>query len=61
LAQYARAPGSRDKPAGILAQNPQLQNPLLLSLAADPYNADPVPDGRAWQARFILALVSPTD
>jgi hypothetical protein len=73
LAEYARAPGSRDKLAGVLAQNPQLKNPLLLSLAADPDNADlvvslagpstasPIPDTRAWQERLLAGLVARAD
>lgn len=73
LAEFARAPGSRGKLAGVLAQNPQLKNPLLLALASDPDNADlivslagpatakPTLDTRAWQARLLLGLVARGD
>lgn len=69
LAQFARTPGSHDKLAGILAQNPQLKNPLLIALAANPDNAGlivalagppsakPTPDTTAWQTRLLDGLV----
>lgn len=70
LAEYAKTPGARETLAGMLAENPQLKNPLLASLAADPANADlvvalagpesgpPTPDTRAWQARLLTGLVN---
>jgi len=73
LAQFAHTPGSHDKLAGILAQNPQLRNPLLVALAANPDNADlivalagppsanPSLDTRAWQVRLLLGLVARAD
>jgi len=73
LAEFARSPGSRGKLAAILAQNPQLKNPLLLALATDPDNAalivslagpataNPALDTRAWQARLLLGLVARGD
>jgi tetratricopeptide (TPR) repeat protein len=70
LAQFAQTPGSHDKLAGILAQNPQLKNPLLIALATNPDNANliialagppsatPTNDTRAWQTRLLMGLVA---
>jgi hypothetical protein len=70
LEQFAHTPGSHDKLAAILAQNPQLKNPLLVALATDPDNAElivalagpptatPSSDTRAWQTRLLLGLVA---
>lgn len=70
LAQFARTPGSSGKLAGILAENPQLRNPLLVALAANPDNAELIvalagppsktsnSDTRAWQARLLLGMIA---
>lgn len=69
LAQYARAPGSHEKLAGILVQNPQLKNPLLIALATNPENADliislagtvkaPGLDTREWQTRLLQGMIA---
>jgi tetratricopeptide (TPR) repeat protein len=69
LSQFARLPGSAEKLTGILSQNPQLRNPLLLALAADPDNAGlilslagaptpkPSADTRAWESRLLIGMV----
>lgn len=73
LAQFAQTPGSREKLARILDQNPQLKRPLLISLASNPDNADlivslagspnsaPTPDRLAWQTRLLLGVVARGD
>lgn len=70
LSAYAQSPGARDKLGAILADNPQLKNPLLSALAANPDNADlvvalagpptdnPSNDTRAWQSRLLSGLVA---
>jgi tetratricopeptide (TPR) repeat protein len=73
LATYAKSPGAREKLAAVLKDNPQLKNPLLSALAADPENADlvialagpPQPsvsaDTKAWESRLISGLVARGD
>lgn len=69
LAQYAQSPGAREQLARILSSNPQLKQPLLNALAADPANLELIlhldgsvasPTGTRsplWQARLINALI----
>lgn len=69
LAEYAREPGSREKLTRLLADNPQLRQPLLDSLSADPDNAPLVitlagsqvgtdtPDTKRWESRLVSGLV----
>lgn len=40
LAQFARSPGAADQLRRIFASDPQLEQPVLSSLAADPANAE---------------------
>jgi tetratricopeptide (TPR) repeat protein len=73
LAQFAQAPGSQGKIAALLAQNPQLKNPLLTALAANPDNAElilalagpptatPDNDTWAWEARLLRGMVAQGD
>lgn len=73
LAQFARSQGSHNKLAAILAENPQLKNPLLLALATDPDNASliislagppadsPDVNRTAWQSRLLLGLITRGD
>lgn len=72
LSQFAKTPGSRDKLAHVLAENPQLKGPLLSALAADPDNADLIVglagprssfdrDTRAWQSRLLTGLTDRGD
>lgn len=68
LAQFAQSPGSHEKLASILAQNPQLKTPVLNALSANPQNAELVtalagptpndPGARAWQSRLLNGLVA---
>jgi hypothetical protein len=65
LSAYALTPGAEAKLASILAENPQLKEPLLTALAADPANADrvlaiagpsvvaPATGARPWQSRLL--------
>lgn len=69
LAEYAKAPGASAQLARVLRSNPQLKQPLLNALAADPDNAGlvvelngasgPAADGKVpgWQARLLDGLV----
>jgi hypothetical protein len=73
LAQFAQTPGSHEKLAAILAQNPQLKSPLLAALAGNPDNADlilvlagpptakPNNDTLAWEARLLRGMVARGD
>jgi hypothetical protein len=73
LAQYAQSPGSHSELAAILAQNPQLKDPLLTALATDPDNAGlivalagppvatPDNDTRTWQARLLRGMIGRGD
>lgn len=70
LAEFVKLPGSREKLATVLAENPQLKNPLLTALAEDPDNADLIvalagkrtgpydSDTRTWQGRLLLGLTN---
>lgn len=73
LSQFAHTPGARDKLSGILAENPQLKQPLLIALSADPDNADLVvalagqsvrsgdPSTQAWESRLLNGFISKGD
>ncbi len=70
LAQYARSPGAEQQLRTILRANPNLRNPLLAALSADPDNAELVitlagpelrstdPAALAWKSRLVKGLVS---
>lgn len=69
LSQYAQTPGARENLASILAENPNLKQPLFAALAADPGNAelllalaqgdtDPANRGTSdWETRLLWGLV----
>lgn len=73
LAQFALTPGSREKLASILAQNPQLKRPLLIALAGNPDNAELIvslagppsatasSDRLAWETRLLVGLAARGD
>jgi tetratricopeptide (TPR) repeat protein len=73
LSEYAHTPGAREKLAMILRDNPQLRQPLLAALSADPDNADLVvtlagpsaglsdPNTRTWQLRLLLGFIERKD
>ena len=73
LAQYAHTPGASGHLRQVLASNPQLKQPLLTALAADPNNlglitelnggetnvaGEPAPP---WQRRLLSALIEKGD
>lgn len=69
LAEYAKTPGAAAQLAKVLRSNPQLEQPLLGALAADPANAEliielhgaggsaDVGEAPAWQGRLLEGLV----
>lgn len=72
LASYAKEPGAEANLARIIEINPRLKRPLLLSLAADPSNADMIvalshaspstTDGaKAWQERLLNGFIARGD
>lgn len=73
LAEYARTQSSHGKLAAILAENPQLKNPLLVALATNPDNANLIislagppaahPDNNttAWQSNLLLGEIARHD
>lgn len=69
LSDYARAPGAPAELAGILADNPELREPVLETLAEDPANAELVvaiagagsssgSRSQVWQSRLLQGLVA---
>jgi len=69
LAQYAQSPGAAAKLHTILDSNPQLREPLLNALAADPNNIDLIlqlrgnvqrgtRDEQRWQSKLLGELIS---
>lgn len=73
LAQFAQTEGSHAKLSNILAENPQLKNPLLVALATNPDNANLIvslagppaarPDSNtyAWQSSLVLGEIARHD
>lgn len=69
LAEFARTPGARDELAKVLKSNPNLREPLLDTLAADPANANLVlalagndlrtsnDESRIWQSRLLQGFI----
>lgn len=67
LAQFAQSPDAANQLRRIFAANPKLEQPVLLTLAADPSNgplilsvASPATPGEpppAWQSQLLIALV----
>jgi tetratricopeptide (TPR) repeat protein len=73
LAQFARTPGAEKELGAVLEANPKLKRPLLISLAADPANAELVlslagsdsasldTDARSWKALLVRGFVARGD
>lgn len=73
LAEFARLPDAREKLATVLKSNPNLKDPLLDALAANPANADlvlalagngfrsPNHESRIWQSRLLQGFIGKRD